>query len=172
MSLEVTRDLKVLVRVPLGAPRREIDAFVQSKRDWLRKTLEKAQARAALDPAEPRLSQEEIRELASRALQWFPGRVYFYAPMVGVTFGRITVRNQKTRWGSCSNLGNLNFNCLLMLAPEEVRDYVVVHELCHRLEMNHSPRFWREVERVMPDWKARKKWLTDHGPGLMRRMTG
>ena len=172
MSLEIGRDLKVIVRVPLGASRREIEAFVHSKEDWIRKSLEKMKARAAMAPAGERLSMEEIRELASRATEWFPGRVARFAPLVGVTYGRITVRNQKTRWGSCSAAGNLNFNCLLMLAPEEVRDYVIVHELCHRLEMNHSARFWREVGRVLPDWKERKKWLTEHGPGIMRRMTG
>ena len=138
----------------------------------LQKSLEKMKARAAMAPAGERLSMEEIRELASRATEWFPGRVARFAPLVGVTYGRITVRNQKTRWGSCSAAGNLNFNSLLMLAPEEVRDYVIVHELCHRLEMNHSARFWREVGRVLPDWKERKKWLTEHGTGIMRRMTG
>ena len=172
MSLEIGRDLKVIVRVPLGASRREIETFVHSKEDWIRKSLDKMKARAAAAPAGERLSMEEIRELASRAMEWFPGRVAHFAPLVGVTYGRITVRNQKTRWGSCSSAGNLNFNCLLMLAPEEIRDYVIVHELCHRLEMNHSARFWREVGRVLPDWKERKKWLTEHGTGIMRRMTG
>ena len=86
---------------------------------------------------------------------------------VGVTYGRITIRNQRTRWGSCSAKGNLNFNCLLMKAPPEVLDYVVVHELCHRLEMNHSPRFWAQVERVLPDYKVSRKWLREHGNELM-----
>jgi predicted metal-dependent hydrolase len=88
-----------------------------------------------------------------------------------VSYGRITIRNQKTRWGSCSGKGNLNFNCLLMLAPPEVLDYVVVHELCHRREMNHSPRFWALVEQVLPDWRQRRQWLKTHGDALMRRMT-
>lgn len=110
-----------------------------------------------------KLSQEEIKELADRAREVFPPKVAYYAQQIGVTYGRITIRNQKTRWGSCSGKGNLNFNCLLMLAPEEVQDYVVVHELCHRKEMNHSHRFWREVEKIMPDYKVHRKWLKEHG---------
>ncbi len=93
-----------------------------------------------------------------------------FAPLVGVSYGRITIRNQRTRWGSCSGKGNLNFNCLLMLAPPEVLDYVVVHELCHRKEMNHSPRFWAEVARVLPDYQQRRRWLKEHGGALVQRM--
>ena len=90
-----------------------------------------------------------------------------YAPLVGVSYGRITIRCQRTRWGSCSSKGNLNFNCLLMLAPPEVLDCIVVHELCHRKEMNHSQRFYAEVLRVMPDYRERYKWLKENGHMLM-----
>ena len=115
---------------------------------------------------------EEIRDLADRALRVIPARAAHFAPLVGVTYGRITIRNQKTRWGSCSGKGNLNFNCLLMLAPPEVLDYVVVHELCHRKQMNHSAAFWAEVARVIPDYKEHVQWLKTEGSRLMRRMTG
>lgn len=89
-----------------------------------------------------------------------------------MTYGRISIRKQKTRWGSCSREGNLNFNSLLMMAPPEVLDYVVVHELCHRLEMNHSARFWAQVEKVIPDYRKPRKWLKEHGSQLMLRMHG
>ena len=82
---------------------------------------------------------------------------------MGVDYGRISVRQQKTRWGSCSVRGNLNFNWKLALMPEEILDYVVVHELAHRVEMNHSPRFWAVVETVLPDWRERRRWLKQHG---------
>jgi predicted metal-dependent hydrolase len=89
---------------------------------------------------------------------------------MGISYGRITVRSQHTRWGSCSAKGNLNFNCLLMLVPQEVLDYVVVHELCHRKELNHSARFWAQVERILPDYRIHRKWLKDHGSALIGRL--
>ena len=82
---------------------------------------------------------------------------------MGVTYGRISIRSQKTRWGSCSAKGNLNYNWKLMLCPERVQDYVVVHELAHRKEMNHSPAFWAEVEKILPDYRERRKWLKTYG---------
>ena len=101
------------------------------------------------------------------ALKVIPERVEYFAKVIGVTYGKITIRNQKTRWGSCSSKGNLNFNCLLMLAPSEVLDYVVVHELCHRKQMNHSKAFWLEVEKVLPIYKEVRKWLKEEGSQMI-----
>ena len=120
--------------------------------------------------AQEKLSIDDIKRLAEEAIAVIPDKVAYYAQKIGVTYGRITIRNQKSRWGSCSAKGNLNFNCLLMLAPEKVLDYVIVHELCHRKEMNHSARFWKEVEQVMPDYKERRIWLKTHGGVLIERM--
>lgn len=94
-------------------------------------------------------------------------RVRLYAERMQVSYGKISVKDQKTRWGSCSSLGNLNFNWRLVLMPEEILDYVVVHELAHRKEMNHSRAFWAEVERILPDYKERRKWLRIHGREYM-----
>jgi hypothetical protein len=113
---------------------------------------------------------DEINQLADKALKVIPERVAYYAPIVGVNVGKITIRNQVSRWGSCSSKGNLNYNCLLMLTPPEVIDYVVVHELCHRRELNHSARFWDEVERVLPDYREAKEWLKNNGGALIQRM--
>lgn len=84
--------------------------------------------------------------------------------------GQIVIRTQYARWGSCSSKGNLNFNCLLALVPPEVLDYVFVHELCHRKELNHSARFWNEVEQILPGYKAQRKWLKEHGSTLISRI--
>ena len=118
------------------------------------------------------LTREDIHILAKEALRVIPERVAYYAPKVGVTYRRITIRNQRSRWGSCSGKKNLNFNCLLILAPPEVLDSVVVHELCHLLEMNHSKKFYEQVLRVYPDYYRDHEWLKTHGEKLLRRMTG
>lgn len=115
------------------------------------------------------MTSDEIRRLAEKALIYIPERVRYYAPLVGVTYGRITIRNQRTRWGSCSSKGNLNFNCLLMLAPTKVIDSVVVHELCHLKEMNHSKRFYDEVLRVFPEYYMCHKWLKENGARIMAK---
>lgn len=168
LVIEITPDARVLVRAPYRVSQAQIHRFLQEKSDWIEKHIQKAMERKGIaeqQSLQPR-TPEEIHALAEQALQVIPAKAAEYAARIGVTYGRITIRNQKTRWGSCSSKGNLNFNCRLMLAPEEVLDYVIVHELCHRKEMNHSSRFWKEVERVLPDYQERRKWLKEHGDEL------
>ena len=168
LSIQITPSGEVIVRCPNRMAKREAEAFLESKRSWIEEHLEKVAAR----PKEPALSAQELQELSRRAAEDISERVARFAPQVGVSYGRITIRSQRTRWGSCSSKGNLNFNCLLMLTPPEILDYVVVHELCHRKEMNHSAKFWAQVERVIPDWKQRRKWLKDNGNSLISRLPG
>lgn len=172
IAIEITRDCQVLLRVPNRMKQKDVQAFVSEKWAWIEKNYremqQKRQKREDLFQTY-QLTDDRIRELAKQACQIIPQRVTYYAEKMGVTYGRITIRNQKTRWGSCSSKGNLNFNCMLMLAPREVLDYVVIHELCHRKEMNHSKRFWKEVEKVMPDYEVHKKWLKDNGSILLIR---
>ena len=158
VAIQIHPDGSIIVRAPLKMPARDIHAFVEEKAAWIAKHLPKRDVTP--------FTAEEIRELAEAALEDIPKRVQHYAPMVGVTYGRITIRSQRSRWGSCSSKGNLNFNCLLMLCPEEVRDYVVIHELCHLIEFNHSRRFWSLVEKQMPEYEVWKKWLKTHGSEL------
>lgn len=166
IAIEIKPDLQVVVRTPYRMPKWEIERFVREHEDWIQKHLEIVRKRKEEQDAMPQqseLTEEELRGLVKEAHKVIPERVAYYAPIVGVTYGRIAIRNQKTRWGSCSGKGNLNFNCQLMRMPPEVIDYVVVHELCHRKEMNHSPKFWAEVERVLPDYKSTREWLKEQG---------
>lgn len=174
IGLQIDENLVITVRAPYGTPDKYIEQFVEEKSSWIETHMQKMKERMRTDAGESaeKMTPEEIRELADEACRYIPGRTALFASRIGVDYGRITIRNQKSRWGSCSSKGNLNFNCLLMLMPHDVIDYVIVHELCHRLEMNHSPKFWQEVEKVIPDYKSRRKWLRENGGGIMKRMTG
>ncbi len=171
LGIQVVPPGKVILRAPLTMPREEILRAVDRQQAWIESHLEKVRQREAEKQQAGRLGPEELEVLAEQAVKELPPRLRELAKQVGVTYGRVTIRNQKTRWGSCSTKGNLNFNCLLMLCPERVVNYVMVHELCHRKEMNHSPRFWAEVERVIPDYREARAWLREHGPALIARMT-
>lgn len=170
LSLELRPDGRVLLRAPLWVTRRQLEAFAEKNRSWIDRKQEEARLRREAAPAVPPLTEEELKDLQKRGRLLFARRAAYYAPLVGVDYGRISVRRQRSKWGSCSSQGNLNFNCLLLLAPEEVLDYVVVHELCHRLEMNHSPRFWANVRRVLPDYERSRRYLRENGAALMARL--
>lgn len=172
VSLEITTTGEVLVRVPRRMSEAEIRAFVELKASWLEKHLQKHFEDVSSLQAQGGFTEQEIEQMVKLAKQVIPEKVAYYARIMGVTYGRISIRRQKTRWGSCSREGNLNFNCLLMMAPPEVLDYVVVHELSHRLEMNHSARFWAQVAKVIPDYRTPRKWLKEQGGRLMLRMHG
>lgn len=167
ISIMIKPTGEVEVRCPRRCSKREINTFVASKEAWIRKHLETIAAR----PEVSVLSTGERKALAEKAAEVLPEKVSRFAQQLGVSYGRITIRSQRTRWGSCSAKGNLNFNCLLMLCPEEVQDYVVIHELCHRKEMNHSTAFWSEVEKHCPDYRVHRKWLKDNGSYLISRLS-
>ena len=172
ISLQIKPDGSIELKAPMQMKDAQIKEFLHQKSEWIEKHLKTVRERQRQMLQIKKLTIEEIHELANQALEVIPKRVTYFAEIVGVTYGRITIRNQKSRWGSCSGKGNLNFNCLLMLAPMDVLDYVVVHELCHRKEMNHSPKFWSEVRKVLPDYEKQKLWLKEHGDEIMVRMTG
>ncbi len=168
-GLVVNRD-GLIIRAPIKATDEEINSFILQHKKWIENNLNRVEEHQKAESEIVPLTTEEIQKLADKALKVIPARVKYYAPKVGVTFGRITIRNQRSKWGSCSSKGNLNFNCLLMLTPDEVIDSVVVHELCHRKELNHSERFYDEVLRVFPDYWKWDQWLKDNGDLLMKRM--
>ena len=116
--------------------------------------------------AELRRLQALENRYRNAAREVFTNRVAYYHRFTGGHYTSITIRDQKTRWGSCSSKGNLNFNWRLIFAPEEVVDYIVVHELAHRKEMNHSRAFYNVVASVLPDYKVQEKWLKENGEKL------
>ena len=172
MSIEITKECKVLVRAPYYLSKEHIDIFVKNKNKWIKdkiseiEALKKAQNMQNIE----KLSNEQLANVIEKAREIIPKKVEKYAKKIGVTYGNIRIKKQKTCWGSCSKKGNLNFNCLLMLMPNKVIDYIVVHELCHRKEMNHSKGFWREVENILPDYKTHKQWLKDNGWYVMEKV--
>ena len=173
-AISISPDGQITVRVPLVTSDREVRQILSQKQHWIVTKYLEQQEKQINKPVSG-LTDAQRNALTQRyivaAKEYFPKRAAYFRQFTGGTYNRITIRDQKTRWGSCSSRGNLNFNCLLMLAPPEIIDYVIVHELCHRREMNHSPLFWQEVERVLPDYKRRRKWLKDNGERIMRRMS-
>lgn len=158
-AIEVKRDGSVVVRCPVWVKDREVSDFVERNREWILKHRREVLKRLENRPVYTKAQVEEFRRharwmLAQKTWQW--------AERMQVTYGKLTIRQQATRWGSCSAKGNLNFNWKLVLVPEELADYVVVHELAHRKEMNHSPRFWKLVEEQLPDYRERRKRLREY----------
>ena len=168
IAVEVRQDGSVLVRAPRNCPQSRIDTFLKEKQAWVLAKVEEQKEKEADSMKIQPLSEAEQRLYRDKAREIFEQKVSYYAQMMGVSYGRIAIRDQKTRWGSCSGEGNLNFNWRLIFAPAGVLDYVVVHELAHRKEMNHSPRFWKVVEDTMPEYRQYQKWLKENGRGRHR----
>jgi predicted metal-dependent hydrolase len=173
--VEIRRSPRVrrwTLTVPWGEPARlvaptwlsdaEVDAVIESHRGWIERERARQAPCLRLNPRS--VAEDEgrraARELVAMVLE-------DEAPALGVSYRRLEIRDQRTLWGSCSPRGTLSFNWRLVLAPFEVLDYVVVHELCHLREPNHSPRFWRLVTTRRPGWREQRDWLRDHGPELL-----
>lgn len=156
MAICVQEDGSVIVRAPYRLPHTAIESFVEKKRDWIEAQQKKCEERRSCKIT---ISGEERARGIEKAREVLACRTAYFAEVMGVDYGKITIREQKTRWGSCSSAGNLNFNWKLILLPPEALDYVVVHELAHRREMNHSANFWKIVEQVLPDYRKRREML-------------
>lgn len=164
LAIQVTADGSVKIRAPKHCSKAVIENFLKKKEAWVLKYVAKAKQNP---PAGKRsLSASERTRYMQTAKDIFTYKTAYYASIMHVTYGRISIREQKTRWGSCSSLGNLNYNWRLILAPEEVLDYIVVHELAHRKEMNHSQAFYAIIASTLPDYKKPQKWLRDNGQSL------
>ena len=169
IAVSIMTDNRVLVKAPYGTSERTVQEFLLSKKDWITKHLEKQNREEEKAVSLGLLSADEIKQIKKQARKIIPQRVEYWANKIGVTYGRIAIRLQSSRWGSCAQNGNLNFNCLLVLMPQEILDSVVVHELCHRKHMNHSKEFYAEIDRVFPDYKRCNKWLKANGGVYMKR---
>ena len=169
-SISISPDGQITVRVPMRATQKEISHLLIEKRIWIvtkyLEVQEKQRNRHVSELTDTQRLALEKRYIAA-AKEYFPKRVAHFHQFTGGSYNRITIRDQKTRWGSCSARGTLSFNWRLMLAPPAILDYVVVHELCHLTHMNHSAAFWQKVESVYPDYRTARKWLKDHGQELV-----
>jgi hypothetical protein len=156
--LRVDPDGRVRVTIPRGGSKREADAFVQRHTDWV------ARQRARLTPSA--LGADERRALRERARTELPARLLELAALHGMTVTGISIRNQRTRWGSCGRDGNISLNWRLVLMPPAVRDYVLIHELMHLRRLDHSPAYWKLVAAACPEYRDARHWLRLNGPAL------
>lgn len=160
ISLQLKEDGGLLLRVPFTMGADAAMDFAKRHEAWI---LRHYSHIGSDTDTRKHYEENEIQHYKKKLRPVLEHRVAFFAQLMGVTYGRITIRDQKTRWGSCSARGNLNFNWRLVQMPPEILDYVVVHELAHRLEMNHSDRFWAIVLQILPDYASRRRWLKENG---------
>lgn len=170
-SVIVNADGSAELRIPLRTSDSTINDMLEGRARWIvEKHKEMKVKEEALKKHMPELTDTQRALLEKRykknASEYFPLRVQHFEKIMGVHHKKIAIRDQKTRWGSCSTSGTLSFNWRLIMAPPEVLDYVVVHELAHFTHMDHSKAFWSTVESVMPDYEKPRKWLNDHGQEL------
>lgn len=147
---------KVIVKAPIGIAKKEIKSIIDKHREWIEKAIVRAKQKR--DKYES-FDEAQIKLLKKQARTYFTALCERYAALMGLSYNRITITSAKTRFGSCSSNKNISFSYFLMLYPERAREYVVVHELAHLREMNHSARFYAIIEKYMPDYKERKKLL-------------
>lgn len=160
LAISVTEDAELMIKAPFHMPEQEIQRFLKQRRFWIYKQTKRMIEQNASKPVR---SEGEIRALRKRAEEVLWQKTVYYANLLGVSCQGIRIGDQKTFWGSCSSKGRISYNWHLVLMPERIQDYVVVHELCHLMEMNHSVRFWNQVEGMIPDYKERRKWLKEYG---------
>jgi predicted metal-dependent hydrolase len=156
--LRVDHDGRVRVTIPRGGSKREAEAFAGRNLTWI--------ARQRIRIAEPPFTADDRRALRQRAQAELPARLLALGAAHGLAVTRITVRNQRTRWGSCGRDGHISLNWRLVLMPDWVRDYVLIHELMHLRRLDHSPAYWRHVAEAFPGYREARQWLRANGPRL------
>jgi hypothetical protein len=154
LRLTIGRDKQIVLTLPCGVSEMTGRRFMRQKADWITRTFENVGSLGS-----PTASGHDYRKDKEKARAFVLRRLEYYNRFYRFQFNRVSIRDQKTRWGSCSAKSNLNFSYKLLYLPLELADYVIVHELCHLQEMNHSDRFWRLVEKVLPDYQVQRKRL-------------
>lgn len=155
ISLKV-KDARLIVYSPRGVRPKEIEKIIDKHLNWINSKI--AMQTSRLESTK-RLTEEEIKVLKKDAGKYLSEKTEYFAKVMGLEYGKITITSAKTRFGSCSSKKNISYSYRLMLYPEEAREYVVVHELAHTRLMNHSKEFYRIIEGVLPDYKRRKALL-------------
>lgn len=156
VTLTFDKDGSLLLRAPIGTSKKRLDTIVREHAAWIEKHKIRAEKRNQADEA---LTEEDIAALKKQAKERLIPLTEYYAALLGVSFGKITITSAKTRFGSCSSAGNIAYSCRLMRYPQKAQEYVVVHELCHRFYMNHSAAFYKKIESILPDYKKRRALL-------------
>lgn len=159
VSLEVTTDTKVIVRVPLKFPERDVPEILSRHKKWIEKALERVCAKKEMYPE---LTEEEKMSLKESAKAIIPVKVRYYSELTGLIPTGIKITSAEKRFGSCSGKNSLCFSYLLMRYPETCIDYVVLHEIAHIKIHNHSKEFYNFIERYMPDYRERVKMLKNN----------
>lgn len=156
--MRVRPDGDLRITIPRGGSKAEALRFAERHMEWAER-----QRQRTLEGRRPPAADQELRTAAVREL---PPQILTLAAQHGLSVNRVTIRNQRSRWGSCSSRGHITLNCRLMLMPPEVREYILIHELMHLKQANHSIRFWRLVEAACPGFRDAERWLKKHGPSL------
>ena len=194
VSIAVEKDQKIIVKAPIDFSAKEIQRLIEKKADWIVEKTERAGKMQKERPVHNYINgevfyyrgkpltlnlilnrdrnrimvkkQADTLLVVSSAAKCVEQKVSYFQKFIGKNIGDIRIKEQKSRWGSCSSKGNLNFNWKIIMAPDDIIDYLVVHELCHRLHMDHSKEFWESVERIIPDYKTKERWLKENGTRL------
>lgn len=161
LRISVYRNLRVVVTLPVGFKISEAEKYLRQKLDWVKKSLNHFMK----FPPAPivKYGKKDYLQNKAAALALAKNKLGQFNKFYGFSYNRVSIKNQKTRWGSCSKKGNLNFNYKIVHLPENLVDYLVVHELCHLREMNHSRDFWALVEKTIPDYKILRRQLRNFG---------
>ncbi|MEO7133909.1 MAG: YgjP-like metallopeptidase domain-containing protein [Vicinamibacterales bacterium] len=157
--IRVRPDGSVRVTVPRWGSRRHAELFVEQQRPWIERQRAHVQDTNARHPT---YTPEALKELRGQALRELPVQLHRLAEHHGLQVLRVSVRNQRSRWGSCSSSGHICLNWRLVLMPEDVREYVLIHELMHLRRLDHSRHFWRLVAHACPAYEHARRWLRDN----------